>query len=42
MVLHPKWGSSIYPSTMFTKAPLEDLMQAIKEVEAELPPAPKA
>lgn len=35
VVLHPKWGSSIYPSTLFTKAPVEDLLQAIKEVEQE-------
>eukprot|EP00238_Polyblepharides_amylifera_P014948 CAMPEP_0196580022 /NCGR_PEP_ID=MMETSP1081-20130531/26406_1 /TAXON_ID=36882 /ORGANISM="Pyramimonas amylifera, Strain CCMP720" /LENGTH=176 /DNA_ID=CAMNT_0041899773 /DNA_START=37 /DNA_END=567 /DNA_ORIENTATION=- len=36
VVLHPTWGSSIYPSTMFTKAPLADLVQAIQEVEKEI------
>jgi hypothetical protein len=35
VILHPKWGSSIYPSSLFTKAPVEDLLQAIKEVEAD-------
>eukprot|EP00240_Pyramimonas_obovata_P007094 CAMPEP_0118921606 /NCGR_PEP_ID=MMETSP1169-20130426/829_1 /TAXON_ID=36882 /ORGANISM="Pyramimonas obovata, Strain CCMP722" /LENGTH=157 /DNA_ID=CAMNT_0006862357 /DNA_START=194 /DNA_END=667 /DNA_ORIENTATION=+ len=36
VILHPKWGSSIYPATMFTKAPVQDLQEAIKEVEGEL------
>jgi len=35
VVLHPKWGSSIYPATMFTKAPLEELQMAIQEVASE-------
>lgn len=35
VILHPKWGSSIYPSSLFTKAPVEDLLQAIKQVEAD-------
>eukprot|EP00232_Nephroselmis_pyriformis_P012742 CAMPEP_0182899376 /NCGR_PEP_ID=MMETSP0034_2-20130328/28042_1 /TAXON_ID=156128 /ORGANISM="Nephroselmis pyriformis, Strain CCMP717" /LENGTH=170 /DNA_ID=CAMNT_0025033403 /DNA_START=29 /DNA_END=541 /DNA_ORIENTATION=+ len=33
VVLHPQWGSSVYPATMFTKAPLADLQAAIKAVE---------
>eukprot|EP00854_Cymbomonas_tetramitiformis_P005610 gene5610-6795_t len=32
VVLHPKWGSSVYPSSMFAKAPLEELLAAIKQV----------
>ncbi|KAK3263999.1 hypothetical protein CYMTET_27235 [Cymbomonas tetramitiformis] len=32
VILHPKWGSSVYPSSMFAKAPLEELQAAIKQV----------
>ena len=36
IVLHPRWGSAVYPATLFAKAPLQLLLEAIKEVEAEL------
>jgi hypothetical protein len=36
IVLHPRWGSAVYPATLFTKAPLQPLLDAIKETEAEL------
>lgn len=29
VVLHPKWGSSVYPASLFAKAPLIALQQAI-------------
>ena len=29
VVLHPKWGSFIYPATFFTTAPLAALEEAI-------------
>lgn len=32
VVLHPKWGSSVYPATLFTTAPLQRLLDAIDEV----------
>lgn len=36
IVLHPRWGSAVYPATLFAKAPLQLLLEAIKEAEAEL------
>eukprot|EP00798_Chlamydomonas_sp_ICE-L_P002363 gene2363-8671_t len=33
VLLHPAWGSYVYPATMFTCAPLEALNSAIAEVE---------
>ncbi len=36
IVLHPKWGSSVYPATMFARVPADRLMAAIREVDAEL------
>eukprot|EP00775_Hariotina_reticulata_P004124 gene4124-4370_t len=36
IVLHPRWGSAVYPATLFTKAPLQDLLSAVKEAEAML------
>eukprot|EP00199_Chlamydomonas_sp_CCMP681_P003017 CAMPEP_0119107446 /NCGR_PEP_ID=MMETSP1180-20130426/10186_1 /TAXON_ID=3052 ORGANISM="Chlamydomonas cf sp, Strain CCMP681" /NCGR_SAMPLE_ID=MMETSP1180 /ASSEMBLY_ACC=CAM_ASM_000741 /LENGTH=167 /DNA_ID=CAMNT_0007092933 /DNA_START=49 /DNA_END=552 /DNA_ORIENTATION=+ len=29
ILLHPKWGSAVYPASMFTTAPLEVLMAAV-------------
>lgn len=29
ILLHPKWGSAVYPATMFTTAPLDLLKAAI-------------
>ena len=36
VLLHPQWGSAVYPATMFTCAPLESLQAAIKQAEANL------
>ena len=36
IILHPRWGSSVYPASMFAKAPLEAVRQAIDEAVAEL------
>lgn len=33
IVLHPEWGSSIYPASLFAKAPLNIIIQAIHTVE---------
>ena len=35
IVLHPTWQRKAYPVTLFTLAPLELLMSALQEVEAE-------
>ncbi|KAG0054000.1 hypothetical protein BGZ83_012170 [Gryganskiella cystojenkinii] len=35
VLLHPIWGSKIYPATFFTTAPLEALKEVIREVERE-------
>lgn len=29
IILHPRWGSSVYPASMFTKAPAEAVQAAI-------------
>mmetsp|Transcript_12565 Transcript_12565/g.45835 ORF Transcript_12565/g.45835 Transcript_12565/m.45835 type:complete len:173 (+) Transcript_12565:162-680(+) len=36
IVSHPRWGTSVYPSTLFTLAPSDVLEEAIQEVAAEL------
>lgn len=36
IVLHPRWGSAVYPASLFTKAPLSVLLDAIRETEAQL------
>ncbi|GAB4816225.1 hypothetical protein N2152v2_003271 [Parachlorella kessleri] len=36
VVLHPRWGSSVYPASLFAKAPLEAVQQAVKRAEEEL------
>ena len=36
VILHPKWGSAVYPATLFAKAPMDKLVTAVKEVEVEL------
>ena len=35
VVLHPQWGSSVYPATMFADAPLDALLRVIEEVDEE-------
>jgi len=30
ILLHPIWGSAVYPATMFTTAPLDTLLKAIE------------
>jgi len=32
VVTHPSWGSAVYPSTLFTTAPLDHLISAIRSV----------
>jgi hypothetical protein len=36
IVLHPKWGSSVYPASLFTRAPADVLLAAINEVQQAL------
>lgn len=36
IILHPKWGSSVYPASFFTKAPLDELENAIHHAETVL------
>ncbi|KAH8551987.1 hypothetical protein BGW37DRAFT_493154 [Umbelopsis sp. PMI_123] len=33
VLLHPTWGSKIYPSTMFTTAPADILIRVIEEIQ---------
>lgn len=33
IVLHPVWGTSVYPASMFCKAPLEAAQRAIGDAE---------
>lgn len=35
ILLHPRWGSSCYPATIFTTAPLPALVAAMRRQEAE-------
>mmetsp|Transcript_11808 Transcript_11808/g.13610 ORF Transcript_11808/g.13610 Transcript_11808/m.13610 type:complete len:196 (-) Transcript_11808:233-820(-) len=32
VIVHPEWGTSIYPATFFTNAPLEVLLKALKSL----------
>jgi hypothetical protein len=36
VVLHPKWGTSVYPATVFARAPAAAVEAAIRAVEAQL------
>ena len=36
VVLHPQWGSAVYPATIFTKAPKDALAAAVAATEAEI------
>lgn len=36
IILHPRWGSSVYPASLFAKAPLEAVQQAIDATVAAL------
>ena len=36
VVLHPTWGSAVYPASIFTKAPVTGLHEVFLEVEAEI------
>ena len=33
VVLHPQWGSAVYPASLFTKAPVEALLSAVADAE---------
>ncbi|KAI7822328.1 hypothetical protein BC939DRAFT_503836 [Gamsiella multidivaricata] len=35
VLLHPNWGSKIYPATFFTTSPLDILLQVVEQVEQE-------
>lgn len=34
VLLHPKWGSAVYPASAFTDAPIEEVRKAISSAEA--------
>ena len=34
ILLHPEWGTSVYPASLFAKAPLETVQEAIKHAAA--------
>lgn len=34
IILHPVWGSSVYPASFFTKAPINALEKAIEYAES--------
>lgn len=36
VVLHPKWGTSVYPATLFARAPAEAVDEAVRLAEEEL------
>ena len=36
IVLHPQWGAAVYPASLFTNAPLPDLLSAIQAAEKAL------
>jgi hypothetical protein len=36
VVLHPKWGTSAYPATLFARAPAEAVKAAIKGAEEQI------
>eukprot|EP00271_Cylindrocystis_brebissonii_P022042 TRINITY_DN8252_c0_g1_i3.p1 TRINITY_DN8252_c0_g1~~TRINITY_DN8252_c0_g1_i3.p1 ORF type:complete len:183 (-),score=18.03 TRINITY_DN8252_c0_g1_i3:787-1335(-) len=40
VILHPRWGSAVYPATMFTKAPLETFLRVVADQEQKGKPAP--
>ena len=29
---HPKWGTAVYPATLFVKAPVQDLKRVLDEM----------
>lgn len=35
VLLHPRWGSSVYPASLFTDAPAQELQAAIRELQAD-------
>ena len=36
ILLHPQWGSSIYPASLFAKASLEEIKAAVEAAAAEM------
>lgn len=36
IVLHPRWGSALYPATLFAQTDLQTLQQAIQEAQGTL------
>jgi hypothetical protein len=35
ILLHPRWGSSCYPATLFTTAPVEAFVEALQMLEEQ-------
>ncbi len=36
ILLHPRWGSSIYPASMFVKAPVAEIQAALAAASGEM------
>ena len=36
VILHPQWGSAVYPASLFTKAPVSALRDAIAVAERDI------
>jgi len=36
ILLHPKWGSAVYPASLFVRAPLDEVKKAIVEAEKNM------
>ena len=34
VVLHPRWGSAVYPASLLTRAPLEEALAALRDAAA--------
>jgi hypothetical protein len=32
VVLHPRWGTAFYPASIFTQAPVDHILEALKVV----------
>jgi hypothetical protein len=36
IILHPRWGAAVYPATLFTAAPGEVVVAALRDMQAAL------
>jgi len=41
LLLHPRWGSAVYPATLFARAPLADVLAACAAAAAAVPLQPR-